>query len=191
MADRSDGKKRREDIIAMTAQALFEQGMARTTTRDVARRLGIGAGLINHYFAFSDLRAAAFVQVFSATMTPDQTADPALVMEEFFQYAFAPELDGLWRLWIEAVDLAGTDEAMRHALGHCATLAQDGLGATLARGTAQRAWQIADAPGTAERLIALHEGLLGFVLTGLPPMQRDRATAHLRGVFDLHCGSVG
>jgi AcrR family transcriptional regulator len=187
MPDRSDGRKRREDIVTMTAQALLEQGMARTTTRDVARRLGIGAGLINHYFAFSDLRAAAFVHAVTTTMTPTDRADPTAVMDEFFAAAFAPALDGLWRLWVEATDLSGTDDPMRQALAQCTALALDGLTATIATGTAQGAWRIADAESTAIRLLALHEGLVGFVLSGLPAMPRDVATAHLQGVFDLHC----
>jgi AcrR family transcriptional regulator len=186
MTDRSDGKKRREEIVAATAHALLEQGFARTTTRDVARRLGIGAGLINHYFAFSDLRAAAFVRACATSTGPADSADAASAMEDFFAAAFDPALDGLWRLWVEAVELSGTDDAMRQALADCTAVALHGLTTTIALGTAQGAWRIADAEGTALRLLALHEGLVGFVLTGLPAMPRDVAAAHLRAVFNLH-----
>jgi AcrR family transcriptional regulator len=183
---RSDGARRREAIVAATASALLEQGFALTTTRDVARRLDIGAGLINHYFQFADLRAEAFAQAFLSQLEPANPTNAAAAIEEFFTFAFHPDADGLWRLWIEAVDLSVRDAALRAALMDCnARLLQD-LAAIISLGQRQGAWVIADPDSTAMRLIGLHAGLLGFILTGDPSLSRADAETHLRECFRLH-----
>ena len=186
MTERADGRKRRDQILAVTAQALLTQGLRATTTRDIAARIGAGAGLINHYFAFADLRAAAFIAAFQSATQPRSPGNARATLDDFFDFAFHPDADGLWRLWIEAVEMSVTDAALRKALATCTQQVLDELTGTIELGNVQGDWQVADAAAVALRLIALHEGLVGSLQSGLLQLTRANATAHLRAVFELH-----
>lgn len=186
MGERTDGQDRRAQILAVTAEALLEQGLRATTTRNIAGRIGVGAGLINHYFAFADLRAEAFVVAFRAATAQPDRADAKVALEEFFDFAFDPQADGLWRMWIEAVEMAATDPAMRRALAECSGVALTELTEVIAQGDGQGCWQVSDSGAVALRLMALHEGLIGLVLSGMLPLSRGDAAGHLRAVFALH-----
>ncbi len=151
----------------------------------VTDQAGVGRGLLNHYFRWPDLRAAAWESIFAAVTTNQFPADqpPGPSCETYLATAFAPEARVFWRLWSEAADLAPTDPALTGALHRTGSRMLDTMAACLARGACLQLWQVADPAASAVRLSALHDGLAGRLLSGTPGLTPDQATAHLRHAF--------
>ena len=181
---------RRAAIFAAAKALIRERGLSEVRTRDVTERAGVGIGLLNHYFRWQDLRAEAAVaalqdeieQMFPAKGAPDTT------LARFVRQAFTERSAPLWRLWIEATDAALSDEVMSKALAGCALGLADRIAATLEAGTRASLWNCANPRASAMRILALHDGLAGFVLTGIPPLSRAEATAHLKAQINQECG---
>lgn len=190
---------RREALVGATAALLIERGLAATRTRDVTARAGVGVGLLNHYFAWTELRALALGRVLLQTVAqvlPDAPGDvdggdPGARLEVFLRASFAEATDPFWRLWIEAVDAAMTDPTVAAATETAALALHAGLAACLAEGAAAGLWSCADPEGAALRILAAQDGLSGFVLCGVPRIPRDMAEAQLRHVVALECGGPG
>lgn len=186
---RRSGAERREEILAAAASLMRERGLAGLTTRDVTGRLGVGAGLLNHYFTWSELRALAFERVLStdldALARPEAT--PPTAMAELLEGAFLPDADPAWRVWMEAIDAARTDAALDAALARCEAMLLGRIEAILRAGHACGAWRCADPLAAAWRILALHDGLVGFLLAVPPRMTRSEAARHLRHMVALEC----
>lgn len=181
---------RRDRILAATIDLMLEQGLA-TTTRAVTERAGVGTGLLNHYYRWPDLRAAAWAAIYAA-VTAEQFpagAEADIALERYFAKAFAPEAAIYWKLWTEAVDLATSDPAMRAAVAQAQADLDAGLTALLRQGMASGYWRLPDAEATAQRLGALHDGLAGLLLAGIGHLSAGQAEQHLRQAFRLECGS--
>jgi AcrR family transcriptional regulator len=182
---------RRETLIAATAALFLEQGLAATRTRDVTTKAGVGVGLLNHYFRWADLRALALARALGdavARIAPQNDgADPAETLEVFLSAAYAEESDPVWRLWIEAFDVAIGDPDMAQVIDGVARDLHARLAACLAAGARSGLWTCADPGGSALRLLATHDGLSGMVLWGLPALSRNEAEAHLRHLVALEC----
>lgn len=180
---------RRTLILHATVDLLLENGLAATRTRTVTERSGVGTGLLNHYFRWSDLRAAAWKLIFDEVakdtfvlgLPPDQ------VMDRYFSGAFVPEAERFWRLWLEATELAKQDEAIARVLGEAQTKMDNALCSILSAGNAAGLWTLADPQATATRLGALYDGLAGLLLSGSQRLTRPAAEAHLRHLFALEC----
>ena len=55
---RLSGQERRSQIVEGAYAVILEKGLAGTATRDVTRHLGVGSGLLHHYFTtWAELRA--------------------------------------------------------------------------------------------------------------------------------------
>jgi len=136
---RRKGEDRSAQIIDTTIQQLIERGLAETSTRSVAKEAGIGAGLINHYFTWSHLRAKAWLAIFdrvtTALINPGTAADKA--MDHFIEQAFSIDSEPLWRLWLGAINLANKDEAMAQVLRQIQKSMIDRLAAILEKGAEQ------------------------------------------------------
>lgn len=188
---------RREALIAATAALIAEQGPASVRTRDVTARAGVGVGLLNHYFSWSELRAAGLERVLTdalaGVLEPSDSPDggPDAAIAAVLTGAFDPVHDPIWQVWIEAEDLARTDAALAGVLAEATGRAQAGLAHLIAAGVAQGLWSCPDPAATALRLLALHEGLLGFLMAGAPALDRAEATAHLAQAFALECPRAG
>ena len=189
------GADRREALITTTAALLLEQGLSATRTRDVTTRAGVGVGLLNHYFSWSALRAAALGRVLQesvARIAPHgDAADPQATLEAFLSASFSADTDPLWRLWIEAIDAAMSDPEVARATEGAARDLHARLSGCLAAGTASGLWRCADPAGAALRILAAQDGFSGFVLGGVPRIPRGDAEAHLRHVVALECGRAG
>ncbi len=181
---------RRTQILRATVDLLLENGLAATRTRAVTERSGVGTGLLNHYFRWSDLRAAAwkliFDEVAKETFAPDLPPDQ--VMDQYFAEAFVPEAERYWRLWLEATDLAKQDAAIAQVLNDAQARMDNALCAVLTAGNAAGLWTLADPQATATRLGALYDGLAGLLHSRSKRLTRPRAEAHLRHLFALECG---
>ncbi|NKX43852.1 TetR/AcrR family transcriptional regulator [Roseicyclus persicicus] len=181
---------RRETLIEAAAALIAERGIAAVRTRDVTARAGVGVGLLNHYFTWSELRAAALERVLEAAegaVLGQAAGDPPARRDAVLRAAFDPGHEALLQVWIEAEDLARGDPALADVLARAMAELRAGLAALIAEGVARGDWACPDPEGAALRLIALHDGLVGFLLTGVPPLDRGAATAHLARAFALEC----
>ena len=193
----SDGGGARAAILQAAAQLLRERGLAATRTRDVTALAGLSTGLLNHYFTWQALRAAALGQVLTEGLDELLPAaavsdpNPRMSLDTLVEAAFSEAADPLWRLWIEAVEAAPTDTAMAGAISDANTAFVNRLAACLRRGVELGAWRCLDPDGSAFRLTALHDGLVCILLTGLLGLTREAAIAHMRTAFSLECPAIG
>lgn len=188
---RKSKQVRQEEMIRVTAELLLKQGFRATTTRHVTERLGVGTGLLNHYFTWTELRARAFESIATEDVTrtfANRPGAPARrVLRRFAREAFSSSAPPYWRLWIEAMEESRNDEQLSEVLRRHATQYRDNLTAVLTQGDDAREWSCADPAGSAVRILAAHDGLLGFVLTGAPPVTRAEAARHFRAVIANEC----
>jgi AcrR family transcriptional regulator len=186
---RRSGAERREEIVNATATLMREQGLAALTTRDVTGRLGVGAGLLNHYFTWSELRALAFERVIRADLDAPAPAGetPAAALASLLDGAFLPDADPGWRVWMEAIEAARGDPALDAAVARCEAMLLDRIARILEAGHASGAWRCADPRAAAWRILALHDGLVGFLLATPPRMTRAEAARHLCHLVALEC----
>ncbi|MCC6009016.1 MAG: TetR family transcriptional regulator C-terminal domain-containing protein [Rhodobacteraceae bacterium] len=181
---------RRAAILSAAADLIRENGVAAVRTRDVTARAGVGIGLLNHYFKWCELRALAAEQALWAEIdrvVPDAPT-PDLQLDVYLTRAFGPDADPLWRLWIEVTDLAMSDPDMARAAEGCAEGILDELAAILEQGAAKGHWHCPAPRAAALRIFAFHDGLVGFVLTGLPKLERAEAAKHLKRFVALELG---
>jgi AcrR family transcriptional regulator len=185
MTEAATGVGARDRILAATIDVLCEAGLMAAQTRAVTARAGVGTGLLNHYFRWPDLRAAAWRAIFAQAAAdmrhPGET--PVEALDRFLAESFADAARPLWRLWIEAEGLAVRDPAMAQAVGAARADLRDRLTAILSDGVARGAWHL-DAPrATALRLEALRDGLVALLLAGDPDLDPALAETVLRDSF--------
>jgi AcrR family transcriptional regulator len=171
---------------------IAEEGLVAARTRAVTERSGVGVGLLNHYFRWSELRADAWSRIVTAAIDDavDTSLAPAAAMQRFFAHSFDAGAQRLWRLWIEAFDLAATDEPLARALESADARLLRRLAEMLEAGSREGAWALSDANGAALRLIALQDGLAMRVMGGSGASARlsERAAErHLRIAFAMEC----
>jgi AcrR family transcriptional regulator len=183
---------RKSLLIKATAEVLLEKGLLAARTRDVTERSGVGTGLLNHYFRWSELRALAWSNIFEGLFGAlhQGAGDPKATMERFLSESFTPQADQIWQLWLEAIDLARSDGPMAQALEVAHKSQTDALTQVLEAGRLCNCWTLKDPSDTAIRLIALHDGLAGLILTRLTDMNHATAARHLRVAFALECGGA-
>ncbi|PWE30763.1 TetR/AcrR family transcriptional regulator [Pararhodobacter marinus] len=180
---------RQSRLVEATIELLLEGGLRAVTTRAVTQRAGVGTGLLNHYFRWPELRALAWAQIFEAVARDQfaQADDPEAALERYFATAFTPDARRFWHLWLEATELAASDDFMQAAFRKASAQARTGLADLLAAGAAQGVWRLADPQATALRLGALYDGLAGLLLSPAQILDADQAEAHLRKAFALEC----
>lgn len=188
---RKVGTERREEMIGAAVAVLLEKGLAMATTRDVTGKLGVGAGLLSHYFSWGELRALAFERVVRTDLQLSldaRTAEPPRqVVDALVDGAFAESADPIWRVWIEASDLATGDAVLADCVARCTVLWRQGLARLLRRGVDEGDWSCEDPEGASWRLLALFDGLVGFVMTPGSKLERAAATAHLAVAIRHEC----
>ncbi|MFN6979466.1 MAG: TetR family transcriptional regulator C-terminal domain-containing protein [Gemmobacter sp.] len=183
----------RDAILSATAVLLTEQGLGATRTRDVTARAGVSTGLLNHYFTWRALRAEALGLALRAgldAVLPEASgtpADPRGDLERLARGAFDEGADPLWRLWVEATEAAPGDPAVARVLAQATGELVARIADRLAQGARLGLWRCSDPQGAAFRLMALHDGLAGLILSGLPGLTRADATAHLATALSLEC----
>ncbi|MBA4723443.1 TetR family transcriptional regulator [Alloalcanivorax xenomutans] len=184
-------RERQATLIDATIEVLVESGLTAATTRAVTQRAGVGTGLLNHYFRWPELRAAAWQALFEEVAKDqfEQEQTPQIVMERYFREAFVEAARPYWRLWIEATELAASDKPMRNALKSIQARMQDGLARVLSDGCESGSWRLPDPEASALRLGALYDGLAGLLISGISPVSPDSAEKHLRKAFALECGA--
>jgi AcrR family transcriptional regulator len=178
---------KRERIVAATVALLLEEGLLAAQTRAVTARAGVGTGLLNHYFRWPELRAAAWSAIFAGVAKDMRRAEetPVESLDRFFTESFSDAARPFWRLWIEAESLAVLDTAMAQALASTRSDLRQSLTAILADGVAQASWTLVSPRATAIRLEAMRDGLAGLLLVADPELDAARAETFLRDAFWL------
>jgi AcrR family transcriptional regulator len=191
---RKPSADRRAEIVEATCALLLEKGVSATTTRDVTGRIGAGVGLLAHYFSWADLRATAVERVLLADLAiglPETSpVDPMTGIERFLAHAFAARAVSVWRIWIEGMDAARSDPALASVLRECTTTLQNRLEALITAGHDAQVWRCDDPAGATLRIMAVHDGLAGFILTGTPRLDRRAARTHLRVAVGHECAGI-
>lgn len=195
MSEKEDSATR---IRQAAVEILLEVGVRAATTRMVTERAGVGRGLLNHYFRWSELRAQAWGEIFDQLL--DQEAqgsqEPQVLMENYLSTAFEQNNRIYWFLWIDATDLAKTDAALAVVITRVQSRMLEQLASYLRLGAEQGLWQAPDPEGIALRLSALYDGLANMLLTDSTDLSSEQAEQHLRHLFFLEtrpilAGSAG
>ncbi|MBY6345993.1 TetR family transcriptional regulator [Providencia rettgeri] len=184
MSEKEDSATR---IRQAAVEILLEVGVRAATTRMVTERAGVGRGLLNHYFRWSELRAQAWGEIFDRLMEQDagQTLGPDALMENHLSTAFDQINRIYWFLWVDAADLAKTDAALAVVMARVQSRALEQLASNLRQGAEQGLWQAPDPDGIALRLSALYDGLANMLLTDSTDLSAQQAEHHLRHLFFL------
>lgn len=171
-----------------TVKTIAELATGPRRYRELERALsGISQRMLNHYFRWPELRATAWSVIFD-DIARDFRRDgeaPEQALDRFFAETFADEARPIWRLWIEAENLAAGDPGLAAALAVARTALRRGMTELLSTGCASGAWSIGDPAATALRLEAMRDGLAGMILSGDSEVDATLAEHHLRTVFDM------
>ncbi|MEM8754755.1 MAG: TetR family transcriptional regulator C-terminal domain-containing protein [Pseudomonadota bacterium] len=191
---RMSGEARRRQIVEAAVEAMLRRGLSQAATRDVTQAIGVGAGLLHHYFpSWAELRAeavraaaeaeiaevAAFVRDPSASEALDRLA------------AWMVEDDDMrhWRLWLDAQEEAHRDdrlaEVMRDAMAAWRALVE----ALLVRLGEEGGRTVAKPGAASRRLCALMDGLAGAMLVKGGDTTPAAALELLRGQIALETGA--
>ena len=186
---RMSGADRRRQIIEAATETVLQRGLALAATRDVTQAIGVGAGLLHHYFpSWAELRAEAVrlavgreIAELKALVADLPTAE---ALDRVADWMVEDEDMRHWRLWLNAQDEAHRDDRLA-AVVNAAMLAWHRLLLDLLRRAgAEGGAKTADAEAAAWRLAALMDGLAGAMLVKgsvvTPAMARDLMAAQLR-----------
>jgi len=183
--------QRREAIIAAAQKVLLAKGLVAATTRDVTEELGVGVGLLSHYFSWTELRALAFERIVRSDLDRSicsrREERAATVLRDVIESAFDPSSDPLWRLLLEATELASSDPSLSQIVATFTDRWWEELAGLLSRGHAERAWSCSDPTGASCRIIALLHGLSGLALVPGARLSREEATHHLKTAIGHEC----
>jgi AcrR family transcriptional regulator len=147
----------RADIVDAARAAFAETGYAATSLRAVARRAGVDAALVHHYF---DSKAALFVEAMQLPM------DPGLVPHRARHTADrigAAVVEGFLDMWDSAVGSSTSFVTVAQAM--CAS---PETADALREFIAERVWrQVPGPPGESEELHQRRQSLVASQLIGL------------------------
>jgi AcrR family transcriptional regulator len=167
-------------LIEATAAIMVEKGFAGATTRDVAARLGIGRGLLHHYFdSWEALQRAAFRHVEQAAEAETLAVIEPLTgwdrLAALLDILIAEPEDAHWRLYADAWDEAQRDPELAAICVEIANWWRHQLRLALA----PLLHSSVSAEDGAQRLLALSDGLSAQVLMTTSALARARAVALL------------
>jgi AcrR family transcriptional regulator len=183
---------RRETLLVATVEVMLEKGFARATTRDVATKLGIGRGLIHHYYkTWDDLQRAAFQAVAEAAQAQALAIVAPLegraALVRLLELMVADPADAHWRLFADAWDEAQTDLALAQI--------QIEIGrwwrARLIEQLAPVIVNDRERSDAALRLLALADGLSAHVLLPGSGVAREEAIRLLNGALESELARSG
>ena len=157
--------ERREEIINATVSVMLDKGMAATTVRDVADRMGTSSGLIHHYFAsMDDLLAAAFDRAAGQDLGITRSAmamqaGPRERLAAFFATYARAEQTWAFQLWLDAWAEAARRPAVRATSQRLNVAWQRLLVETITDGVRRGEMTCRDPEAAAWRILSLLDGL--------------------------------
>ncbi len=157
--------ERRNAIVGAALEVMVERGIAATTVRHVADRMGTSSGLIHHYFASMDeLLADAFeraasqdLNVTREAMSRNHTAVDKL--RTFFATYARAEQDWAFQLWLDAWAEASRRPQLRATSQRLNIAWQRLLAETISAGVVSGQMSCADPDAAAWRILSLLDGL--------------------------------
>jgi AcrR family transcriptional regulator len=157
--------QRRDAIVAAALDVAVVKGLASTTVRDVANRMGTSSGLIHHYFAsMDDVLAAAFELVATQDLALSARAmadadTPLEALRIFFRTYTPADKDWAFQLWLDAWAEAGRRPAVQATSRRLNLEWQGLLERTIGDGVRARVFTCDDPAGAAWRILSLLDGL--------------------------------
>lgn len=176
--NRLSGEERRSQIVEGAYAIILEKGLSGTATRDVTRHLGVGSGLLHHYFkTWGDLRAEVVktfihqeIGALRKALSDCPTED---MIERFVDWMISDPNLRFWKLWLDAIEEARRDPDLAaivqegHVQWHSAIMdmiiscAEDGAEGSV--NSQHAAWRIS----------ALVDGLIGIIAIGRTPLSKE------------------
>lgn len=181
---------RRKTFVDAAIEVIRDRGFANATTRDVAARLGVGRGLLHHYFSsWEELQRAAFEAL---TGDMQATADralaplaPAARVAALLDFMLAEPDDPHWQLYADAWDEAQRDPELARLYAGVMAGWRGRCEQAIRAGVATGAFTCADPAAAAWRLSALCDGLSGYVLLAEAGLSRAVALQLLEDAMRL------
>jgi AcrR family transcriptional regulator len=165
-------------IVSAALEVMLHKGIAATTVRDVAERMGTSSGLIHHYFAsMDDLLAAAFDQAATQDLqaTVDAVAawdDPVVRLRVFFHAYASVDQDVAFQLWLDAWAEAARRPALQATSRRINTAWQQVIVGCIRDGVADGVMVCADPDGAGWRILSLIDGLALQAVAHRAPIDR-------------------
>jgi AcrR family transcriptional regulator len=192
---------RRAAIVAATVDVARHKGLASTTVRDVAARMGTSSGLIHHYFgSMDDVLAAAFEMVArrDLELSAQEMAgagSPVDALRIFFRTYTPADKDWAFQMWLDAWAEAGRRPAVRATSRRLNLEWQELLERTIRAGVADGSVSCADPAGAAWRILSLLDGLALQVVAHATTISRAVvvawSTAAAERELGLGAGALG
>ncbi|MEL6520881.1 MAG: TetR family transcriptional regulator C-terminal domain-containing protein, partial [Pseudomonadota bacterium] len=176
--NRLSGQERRSQIVEGACAIILEKGLSGTATRDVTRHLGVGSGLLHHYFkTWGELRAEVvktFIHQEIAALRQALSNCPTdRVFECFIDWMTSDPDLRFWKLWLDAIEEARRDPDL-------AAIVQDGhvqwhaaIVEMLERSSENGPLDNVHAQHAAWRVSALFDGLMGIMTIGRAPLTKE------------------
>ena len=185
---RMAGADRRRQIIEAATEAVLQRGLALAATRDVTQALGVGSGLLHHYFpSWAELRAEAVRLAIRReidevkALVADMPAVDAL--DRVADWMVDDEDMRHWRLWLNAQDEARRDDLLAGVMNAALLDWHRLIAGLLLKVGEDGDPTVVDAEAAAWRVAALMDGLAGAMLVRgsvvTPGMARGLITAQL------------
>lgn len=156
---------RRDAIVAATLSVILEKGLAATTVRDVAERMGTSSGLIHHYFpSMDEVLAAAFDVAATADLEVTREAvragtTPLEQLRLFFASYARADQDWSFQLWLDAWAEAGRRPAVQETSSRVNVAWQELLSDIITRGVAAGEFACPSPGDAAWRILSMLDGL--------------------------------
>jgi len=187
------GADRRKQIVETAIDVILQKGLVQAATRDVTRALGVGSGLLHHYFpSWAELRAeavrlAATREIEAVRALVDGV--PALeALERIADWVVDDEDMRHWLLWLNAQDEAHRDALLAEVMTAAMLDWHRLIAGLLAKGADETGATTSDADDAAWRLAALMDGLASTMLVKGSAMTARTARVLLKQQLRLECG---
>jgi AcrR family transcriptional regulator len=185
---------RRAAIIDAALQVMITKGLASTTVRDVAQRMGTSSGLIHHYFAsMDDLLAAAFEQAAGEDLQglrQAMTAGSGAVaqLRIFFGNYTRADQDWAFQLWLDAWAEAGRRPAVQATSQRLNIAWQQLLVESIRAGIDEGVLRCPEPEAAAWRILSLLDGLALQAVAHRVAIDRDDVVGWSTGYAESELG---
>ena len=180
---------RREEILDATIQLAIATSLNTVTIRDVAKAVGVGTGLVHHYFTSRrELIADAFESCCERVLH-DYTRFSDVTPLQQLALFLTLQTPGEQRLWYDALSPSnrGDIEVLRDRARKLSLSYYDDVLAQVRQGIADGEFTCADPEGSAWRIILVLDGLV-LDLSALSLPSEDRAEELASTMIDRELG---
>ncbi|WP_235681276.1 TetR/AcrR family transcriptional regulator [Tomitella gaofuii] len=163
---KKESADRREDILGATLEAIEDKGIDQVRGADIAKRVGVSAGLVFYHFdnldnlIISALRSAAAHDMAHLQAVLDGTAGDVTTRLRAVLREYGPTGTAFgWRMWVESWSASLRNPELRGVIRTLDAGWRDVLIRLIDEGTAAGEFHCPDPAGAAWRLTAMLDGL--------------------------------